>query len=285
MKPTLFTLIAFLLFGQMASAQWIRWPDYYESTFWPDFYDSKRWSGFYFGLNSGYAWGNVNFRTTVPGTGDIGDYFDSLEHQLLAGFAKRRLHPSGFVGGVQAGYNWKFCYSPMVLGVETDFDAFLLKKSHHISAPFADIPEATIHLNRHIQTNWLYTLRARLGYSCNRWFTFVTGGLAVTNLRARQKYFDNFNTVDQNPFPDALEIAKKTTTLPGWTVGAGVEYAISRCLSAFVTYLYTHFRDIKFSGGFVAVPQFDGNIPDLDTFNNRVNLHTNMVRFGLNYKI
>src|SRR6478609_12037709 len=52
------------------------------------------WAGPYLGGNLGYAWGSVDNNPT---------------------------NPSGFSGGVQAGYNWQS--GPLVFGVEGDLQA------------------------------------------------------------------------------------------------------------------------------------------------------------------
>src|SRR3978361_492956 len=52
------------------------------------------WAGPYLGANLGYTWGSVD---------------------------KNQTKPSGFAGGVQAGYNWQS--GPWVFGVEGDIEA------------------------------------------------------------------------------------------------------------------------------------------------------------------
>ena len=74
------------------------------------------WTGFYIGLNAGGAFANsrdVTFLNTVTG---VATSFGSGNN-------------SGFVGGVQAGYNWQF--GSFVAGVEADIDYADLGRRHN----------------------------------------------------------------------------------------------------------------------------------------------------------
>ena len=100
----------------------------------PQVYNSLfNWTGFYAGVHGGYAWGSG------------------------AGF-----NPDGFVGGVQAGYNYQ--YSPIgVLGFETDISATSIDDKAG-GAKFG--------------IDYLGTIRARAGYTLDRVMFYVTGGAA-----------------------------------------------------------------------------------------------------------
>ncbi len=252
----------FLFVGQLATAQCFQW------------------TGVYFGLNAGYAWGRADFKTMVPPTNH--DWFTPEEHQKLANLEKARLNPCGFVGGAQVGYNWQACSIPFVIGVETDIDTLHLKKSRKISENFvSDAPASLLNLNREIKTSWIYTLRGRLGYACNCWFPFFTGGFAAAQLRTEQVYFDNFNSVVGFSNPDPFERADRRRTVTGWTAGGGVEYAFSRCASVCLTYLYTRFEKIRTSKGWDVAPFAGSN----NIFHNSIHLTAQMVRFGFNWRI
>jgi outer membrane immunogenic protein len=103
--------------------------------------------------------------------------------------------------------------------------------------------------------NWLSTVRGRLGYAGDRWMPYVTGGAAFGDIKAT---VPGFAGVD--------------TTKAGWTVGAGVEYAFAGPWSAKLEYLYVDLgnNNCGFSCGAVS--------PD------NVNLKTNIVRGGINYR-
>ena len=117
--------------------------------------------------------------------------------------------PSGFLGGFQAGYN--FQVSPRaVFGFETD-----------ISFTSIDDPAGAAKFG----VDYLGTLRARVGYSVDRVMFYVTGGAAygqgqleVGGLSNKQFHW-------------------------GWTLGAGVEAAVTQNVSAKLEYLYVDLSD------------------------------------------
>ena len=79
------------------------------------------WAGPYLGGNLGYAWGSVDNNPTKP---------------------------SGFAGGVQAGYNWQ--NGPWVFGIEGDIQATGAEETF---APWK------------FSNPWFGTLRGRVGYA------------------------------------------------------------------------------------------------------------------------
>ena len=68
-----------------------------------------------------------------------------------------------------------------------------------------------------VSSDWLTTLRPRVGFAANNWLVYVTGGLAVANLKS------NFSFTDT--FAGATKLASISKTKAGWTVGVGTEYA------------------------------------------------------------
>lgn len=111
----------------------------------------------------------------------------------------------GMVGGT-LGYNWQFGH--FVAGLETDFD-------------WADISKTDGFGDRG-QLNYLGTVRGRLGYAFDRVLLYGTGGLAYGDTHFRM-----------------AGVGSDSQTQLGWTLGAGIEYAIWRNLSAKIEYRYT----------------------------------------------
>ncbi|MBS7545806.1 outer membrane protein [Ancylobacter oerskovii] len=131
------------------------------------------WTGFYLGANAGYGWGEADFSDDT----------------------------NGFLGGIQAGYNWQFAGSPLVVGVETDIQA-------------TNIESPTFSLD------YFGTVRARLGWAVDQFLIYGTGGFAY----ARGNY-------------EIGGLSNKQTNT-GWTIGAGGEYAFSPNWSVKAEYLY-----------------------------------------------
>ena len=96
----------------------------------------------------------------------------------------------------------------------------------------------------------------------------------MTNIRYKENFFDT------PPFPFGdIESSSVSSTRAGWTVGGGVEYALSNQWSAKLEYLYADFGSVSTTGTdiFIGLPY--------TTFAHNVDLRTNIVRGGINYKL
>jgi outer membrane immunogenic protein len=143
------------------------------------------WAGPYLGGNLGYAWGSVDNNPTKP---------------------------SGFEGGVQAGYNWQT--GPWVFGVEGDIEA---TGAADTFAPWK------------FSNPWFGTVRGRGGYAFNNIFFYGTAGLAFGELRG-QTFFG----------------LTESHTNVGWTAGVGAEFGLTQNWSAKVEYLYVDLDNSNF---------------------------------------
>jgi len=114
----------------------------------------------------------------------------------------------GLVGGT-VGYNYQF--GQAVVGVEGDIDWADINGTTNAACP----------LGCKTTDNWLSTVRGRLGYAADRFMPFVTGGAAFGDIRASTPGF-----------------AGASNTNAGWTVGAGLEFAIAGNWTAKAEYLY-----------------------------------------------
>jgi len=143
------------------------------------------WAGPYLGANLGYEWGSVNNNPAKP---------------------------SGFVGGVQAGYN--FQTGPWVFGVEGDIQA---AGADDTFAPWK------------FSNPWFGTLRGRAGYAFSNVLFYGTAGLAFGELRAQ-----TFGWTESH-------------TSAGWTIGAGAEVMFAPNWSAKLEYLYIDLSTSQFA--------------------------------------
>jgi outer membrane immunogenic protein len=127
-----------------------------------------------------------------------------------AGFDQTYNYDSnGWVGGVHAGYNWQT--QNLVYGIETDIEASSLSGSGIGSLGF----------NHNTDLNWVGSTRGRLGIAYDRTLFYATAGLAYGDVRI-DKGFANYSDIRT-----------------GWTVGAGVEQAISDRMTLRLEYRYT----------------------------------------------
>lgn len=170
------------------------------------------WTGFYVGANLGGAWSRdplttINgFAAGAPGTSDT-------------------LSPSGFVGGVEAGYNYQV--SSFVLGVEGALEGSSASASH---SPVFDV--TSTHSS---SLPFFAELRGRVGVAFDRLLPYVTGGVVFADQR--NTYSSQFFT--------PTSIGRQSAT--GWAVGGGLEYAIDNHWSVKAEYLYMQFPDTSAS--------------------------------------
>lgn len=174
------------------------------------------WTGFYVGVNAGYGFGKSRY--------DFGTELDRFNTN------------GGLVGGT-VGYNYQI--GQAVLGIEGDMDWQDVKGS---GACIGGICQT--------KSNWIATVRGRLGYAFDRFLPYVTGGAAFANLKT-----------------NVPGVGETSDTRTGWTVGGGVEYAFAPNWSLKAEYLFA----------------------DLGRFNcvgcgATVKFNENIVRAGLNYR-
>jgi outer membrane immunogenic protein len=156
------------------------------------------WSGFYIGANVGYASARFN-----PGLANAPDPD----------------HLKGVFGGGQIGYNRQALGSPLVLGIEADFQASGQKQDVSFTAPAGTVNQ---------KAPWFGTVRGRVGYAPGAWMIYATGGWAYTHYEA------SIN------IPTAFTAAG-SKDMNGWTLGGGVEWMFMPRWSAKAEYLYMDF--------------------------------------------
>lgn len=175
------------------------------------------WSGFYAGINGGGGWGNAS----VSGPLSTGGDFDTS---------------GGLIGGT-VGYNFQM--NQVVFGLEGDVDWSNLKGD----------ATCAVGVSCEAKNNWLGTARGRIGYAFDRFLPYVTGGLAVGDVKT-----------------SATGFGSSSETKAGWTLGGGVEAAISGPWTAKVEYLYVDLQDASAPLG------------------STTDFRSNIVRGGLNYR-
>jgi outer membrane immunogenic protein len=189
--------------------------------------------GFYYGLSAGFGFGNSTL-------------FDDLDNSR----AIASTEPSGFMGSVTAGYNWRLGYG-LVYGVEADLGLM------DVSAEDKLASDGSIYKTQ-LGPLW-GTLRARLGFMLSdRMMVFATGGGAFMQAD------------DVSVGSGATTTALTEDFQTGYIIGAGAEYALSDTMSIKAEYLYMDFGRV--SGLTANGGEF--------SFENEIQL----VRAGLNFK-
>lgn len=183
------------------------------------------WQGFYVGLNAGGVWGAGSRSTTLY---DASFPLLSTYYPDTLGTAS-----SGWLGGGQTGVNWQ--WGGAVFGVETDIDRTSMNKTYSFtSAPLTVYaPGDIVNVNASARLDWLGTTRARIGFVATpdyRLMFYGTGGLAYGGGAGYLNVFDNLAGLAWHGAPSSTRI--------GWTIGAGVEYAITDNVTLKAEYLY-----------------------------------------------
>lgn len=173
------------------------------------------WTGPFIGLQGGYAWGNNDTSTE---NSENGPPVFVIEEDSGS------LDLDGFVGGLHAGYNWHS--DSLVFGFVGDIEFADMKGDTEVTTGDFALSDLDGEID------WLGSLRLRAGFAFDRTLLYATGGLAVGG--AELSIDNNISDTD----------ADNNETKWGWTIGGGVEYAVTDELSAFLEYRYTDLGDI-----------------------------------------
>jgi outer membrane immunogenic protein len=233
------------------------------------------WTGFYIGVNAGGIWSSGSRNATL---------FDSGNNLFLSNYFPGGIgsNSSGFIGGGQAGYNYQS--GAAVFGLETDFDGTTISKTfNYTSTPFGNVVNGTLvptnlvgdTLSVHAKASldWLGTVRARVGFVAtpdNRLLIYGTGGFAYGGGSSNFNVYDASNNFIFNGSP--------SSTRTGWTIGGGVEYAITNNITIKGEYLYVDLGSKSFNTNtitFLGAPLYATA---------KVNYDASIFRAGVNYK-
>ena len=108
--------------------------------------------------------------------------------------------PDGALFGADVGYNWQT--GALVFGLEADL-AYATTKGTSTTATL-------VHTTK---LDSLGTVRGRVGYAVDRALFYVTGGLALADVSVSEK--------------QSASYASTASWRTGWTLGGGIEYAVT----------------------------------------------------------
>jgi outer membrane immunogenic protein len=178
------------------------------------------WTGAYVGGQVGYEFGKDNAFARATATG--------------AGLASAGPQPKGVIGGAHVGYLFSTQSLPFfgsafggflgtggVFGLEGDVDGSSARANYGFGGPGGIVATSRDQIQG--------SIRGRLGVAVDRVLFYATGGAAFGGLK---------NTYLNTATGAADSISK---TRVGYTVGGGVEYAITNNYVFGVEYRYTDF--------------------------------------------
>ena len=201
------------------------------------------WTGFYIGGNVGYSWGDWDATGVV-----------------VSATGQHNFNVDGFIGGVQAGFNWQFNQN-WLIGIEGDYQWSDEKDDFSWVFPIV-IGDARsgFTIRNEMKFPWFATGRLRLGYIPDpNWLLYVTGGVAIGRIE------DNAS-LTLGAFNIAVSDA---VTKTGWTAGGGVEARLGNNShwTAKLEYLY-----------------IDLGTANLFTNTVAIRVRDSIARLGVNYK-
>ena len=209
---------------------------------------SYNWTGFYAGAQAGFAKPKDFVRY---GGSSTGAPFDSLDQTISH-------RENGFAPGGQAGYNHQFGW--IVPGLEADL-GYMGFNGGRLSPPQFD-PQQQTHA---VSSGGLFgTVTGRLGIAVDRALLYVKGGFAYANFR--------LGVTDS--VPPLTTDATERLTYTGWTIGGGVEFALTQNWL-----IKTEYQFMDFGRKSISAVASDGIT---DTWKHDPSAH--LIKLGLNYK-
>jgi outer membrane immunogenic protein len=261
------------------------------------------WTGFYVGLNAGYAWLN-NQRNDNVGFPFVGAI--PVGGAVVPFASSGNSNNGGFIGGVQAGYNYQFGIgSGFVLGGEADIDWADINRNRNNGVLFGSFtlpqfpgsvftPSGIATSNHNNNNQYIGTVRLRAGYAFDRILVYATGGLAYGGVNNNNNVgsaivattapgfvIPTTNIIAVTPTQTVIGSSlgsRSSSTRAGWTIGGGVEYAFTPNWTVKGEYLFEDFGHANRAPGIFlpgAATVFNSSSRDVQV---------NVVRVGLNYK-
>ena len=224
-----------------------------------------RWSGCYAGINLGGGASGTNFTSTVdPGTHLLG-----ADPALVAADGSGGVNADGLLAGGQAGCNWQT--GTFVAGLEGDFDYFHSHPNFSNNTNTLSDGVTPFTISQSLTTDFLATVRPRIGIAADRNLVYITGGAAFTRVSYAESYVDG-------AAPSGAGTATASRYLAGWTAGAGWEYAFAANRTVRAEYLYAAFPKTSALG---AITDAGGGT---NTLHGSSDLAIQLVRASVNFK-
>jgi outer membrane immunogenic protein len=205
------------------------------------------WTGCYAGANAGGGWGQKDLIDSAGFLGGLGP---------PGGPRAASLNIDGYMLGGQLGCDYQFD-SGLVLGVEGYAAGGNIGGNALVPVPGGNATFSDT-------TNLLTSGTARIGYAYGRWLPYVKGGVAwASNNYTVAEVLGAYNaTASEDRF--------------GWTVGAGIEWAVWGDWSVKLEYDYYGFgtQSVTFTDG---VSNTTGPVS--------INQSIQVVMLGLNFRV
>ncbi len=224
-----------------------------------------QWSGCYVGVNGGGGASGTNFTATV----DPGTHLLAGDPALVGADGTGSANGDGLLVGGQAGCNWQS--GLLVFGLEGDLDYFHSNPQFSNNTDMLSNGVTPFTVTQSLTTDFLATVRPRIGIAADRNFAYLTGGAAFTRASYAQSYVDA-------AAPAGTGSATASKSLVGWTAGAGWEHAFTDHWTFRLEYLFASFPTTSALG---AITDAGGGA---NTIHGSADLVIQIARAGVNFK-
>lgn len=227
-----------------------------------------QWTGCYAGINGGGGAGSSDFTTNV-GAGDPATaYLKVLDPGEVSNDGTGSANNTAWLGGGQVGCNWQS--GTVVVGLEGDYDAFRSTSAFFNNTNILPTSGNAFVVGESLKSDYLATVRPRIGIAADRNFAYITGGAAFANANYTISYSDAGGGIGS---------ASASKQLTGWVAGAGWEYAFADHWTLRFEYLYAAFPQKITATGSITGP---GATPN--PLSGTANLMLQEARAGMNFK-
>ncbi len=211
------------------------------------------WTGVYVGLQAGWKFGDNNFG--FDDDDDDDDFLDDFDDDSVD-------FDGWFAGGhIGARYQWNW----LVAGVEGDLEWVDVDGD----SGFDDDDDGDDDLRIGSDIDWEGSIRGTLGVGFDRVHVYGTGGFAFAGVD------DSFDFDDDDDEDDSGDDGDDTRV--GWTIGAGVDVAVTDRVTVGALYKYVDLGDDDSD-------VFDDDDDDRDgRFNTEIDYHSIQARVAVTF--
>lgn len=207
---------------------------------------------------------------------------------------------AGFVGGIQAGYNWRLS-GGIIAGVEVDLSGSAADgtDSKTIDLPFSDggrtLLTTPLTTSLESELKWFSTVRGRIGFlPTSNLMVYATGGLAFGKVEHRLTAgtgtsidaFVDSQILLSCPASSPCLAGSSSKTSTGWTAGGGFELALTNGVSLKGEYLFVDLGEATVTALPTQSISFSSGLPVREGAFLRAETETkfHVLRTGLNFK-
>jgi len=219
------------------------------------------WDGVYVGIHNGYGFNAISEQAS-----DFNPVYSGLNNAV---FDQNSYSSRGPLTGMHFGYNKQF--GSWVFGGEA---GVTYAGQNTSKTTFGTLGLATgAPVQTHIQDSYRWEMRGRGGYADGRSLYYLVGGM-VSGGTSYQHFYWSPTAVAPTPYNPGADYPNGGQYLAqrfGWTVGAGLEYAITNNWTLSLEYDHNDFGTASFTS-----TQYPG-------LNFHERAQENSVRLGVNY--